>query len=151
MFTHQHEETLAQAEKALALNPSYSSMYYIIALAHAQQGQFTEAIQDLERVVELRGWQADRVGYLGYLQAISGDTVRARQELAVLHDLGEVGVHGLALVYAGLGETDEALEWLHRAVETDTGPLSYLKVHPVYDSLRSDPRFQLILKEAGFD
>jgi hypothetical protein len=57
-----------------------------------------------------------------------------------------------ALVYTGLGETDHAIEWVQKASEerADSWRLIFLKVAPVWDPLRSDPRFVELLKKIGF-
>ncbi len=55
----------------------------------------------------------------------------------------------IASIYAGLGEKDAAFEWLNEAAELRFGPLIYLKVNPIWDYLRSDPRFQGLLLRVG--
>ena len=57
--------------------------------------------------------------------------------------------HWIASIYAGLGEKDAAFEWLNKAAELRFGPLIYLKVNPIWDNLRSDPRFQVLLSRVG--
>jgi hypothetical protein len=57
-----------------------------------------------------------------------------------------VPAYDLALVCVGLGATDEAFEWLDRAYEERCGWLTYLKVEPRMDALRSDPRFNDLLR-----
>ena len=56
----------------------------------------------------------------------------------------------ILLIYIGLGEKDKAFEWLDKAYEQREGWNIQLKVDPVFDSLRSDPRFQQMLDKVGF-
>jgi hypothetical protein len=62
----------------------------------------------------------------------------------------KVGTYEIALVYAGLGEKDQAFEWLEKAYEAHDKGLIYLKVDPPVDPLRSDPRFQDLLRRMKF-
>ena len=61
----------------------------------------------------------------------------------------EVPAYYMALVYAGLGEKDEAFDWLEKAYQEHSWELVGLKVHPGFDPLRSDPRFQDIVHRVG--
>jgi hypothetical protein len=60
-----------------------------------------------------------------------------------------VSPHWIASIYAGLGENDAAFEWLDKAVEKRFGPLIYLNVNPIWDNLRSDPRFKTLGQRVG--
>jgi len=57
----------------------------------------------------------------------------------------------VALVYVGLGEKDQALEWLEKAAAQHSGYLAYVKTEPLMDGLRSDPRFDNLLRRIGLD
>jgi hypothetical protein len=55
----------------------------------------------------------------------------------------------VALVYAALGQKDEAFEWLETAFQDRQWMMAFLKVDPRWDTIRSDPRFDKLLKRTG--
>ena len=60
-----------------------------------------------------------------------------------------VDPYNVAVVYDGLGDIDRGIEWLRRAIRERSAAISDLKVDPAMDGLRTDPRFQLLLKQVG--
>ena len=83
---------------------------------------------------------------------MAGKTKEARRLLAELHDLAQkkyVTCSCFALIHVGLGEKQEALDWLEKGCERRELTLAALKIHPAYDDLRSEPRFGNILKRIG--
>ena len=72
------------------------------------------------------------------------------EELGALSKQRYVSSYYFAVVYAGLGETDQAFAWLEKAYEERSGLLPHLKVNPVWDPLRSAPRFVDLLRRIGF-
>jgi tetratricopeptide (TPR) repeat protein len=89
---------------------------------------------------------------IGYVQGVSGRRREALETLAELKRLTKeryVTPYGVALVYAGLGETDQALRWLERALEDRSHWLVWLKLDPRLDTLRSDRRYRSLLQGVG--
>jgi tetratricopeptide (TPR) repeat protein len=89
----------------------------------------------------------------GNTYARAGRVREARECLRELQDRLEeesFGVYEVALIYAGLGEKDHAFEWLERAYEEHDKGLIYLKVDPPLDPLRSDPRYEDLLRRMNF-
>jgi hypothetical protein len=95
----------------------------------------------------------DIVGALGYAYAVSGQRNEARKLLEELHD-PPAGQHvppiALAVIYTGLGETDRAFEWLEKTYEERSWHVCMIKVEPLFDSLRADPRSTDLLRRIGF-
>ena len=86
---------------------------------------------------------------LGYVHARVGHRVQARQILQQLADTAKeryTPALAFAMVHVGLGENDQALNWLEKAHEERFNRLAYLKHEPVWDPLRSDPRFVDLLR-----
>jgi hypothetical protein len=98
-----------------------------------------------ERWESLNAW-------LAHAYAALGKTVEARQLLTKLAEKSTqeyVSPYIIAIVYMGLNEIDEAFEWLFKAYDERNGWLPYLKVNPVFDTLRPDPRFDNLLRHIG--
>ena len=90
---------------------------------------------------------------LGHAYAVAGKTAQARKILDDLHALAKkqyVLPFGFAVIHTGLGENDEALEWLEKAYQDRNGWMVDLQVAPLLDPLRSDPRFQDLLRRMNF-
>jgi hypothetical protein len=88
------------------------------------------------------------LGALGQVYATAGNEGEARRFLGMLYEMTKtryVPSSCLALVHTGLGETDAALDLLERGVERRELPLNHMKVHPGYDALRGEPRFDRLL------
>ena len=83
---------------------------------------------------------------------MSGERGAARKVLKKLRGLSErsyVPSYGIAVIYAGLGETDRAFQWLEKAYGDRSEGLGLLKVSPEFDNLRSDPRFANLVSRSG--
>ena len=119
-----------------------------MGLLRLLSGRIDEGCALLERARDLSGGIAVTVGSLGSSYALSGRKDDARVMLGQLLESAEqryVSPVSIASIYLGLGETDEAFEWLDRAIDDRDGPVFTLKVNPIYDVLRADPRYQALL------
>ena len=86
---------------------------------------------------------------MGYVYAAAGrrtDALAMIKELQEQYDRGEVAGQDIAIVYVGLGDKDRAFEWLDKAFQDRRGWLAYLKIEPMLDSIRDDPRFHRMLE-----
>ncbi len=87
---------------------------------------------------------------LGYAYAVAGRRAEAQKVLDKLNELSKqsyVPAEAMACVYAGLGDKDKAFEWLEKTYEErSAAPFHPLKADPIYDPLRSDPRFVDLLR-----
>ena len=86
---------------------------------------------------------------LGHAYAMSGKRAEAQKVLAELKELLKgryVPAYEIAIVYVGLGDKAQALEWLEKAYEDHSFRLTFIKTWPELDSLRGEPRFQELLR-----
>lgn len=93
------------------------------------------------------------LGALGQACALAGregDARRLLQELTQLSQQRYVPCTAVAIIHLGLAEIEQALRWLERGCAQHELPVSGLKVHPVYDPLRTEPAFQSLLERIGF-
>jgi len=92
------------------------------------------------------------LGAMGHAYAVAGRTKEARNELETLRVLSKrhyVSPFYMAVVHTGLGEKEEAIDWLEKAFQDRSNGLVFLKMDPELDSLRSHPRFQELLRRIG--
>src|SRR5215472_13933706 len=121
--------------------------------AHAQKGNFSEALALLEKGRALGGDVPNILAAMGQIFAVSGDTESARSVLAQLTARaldGHVSSTCFALVHMGLGETERALDWLEKGCAQHELPMAMVKVHPVYDPLRGQERYHAIVRDMRF-
>jgi tetratricopeptide (TPR) repeat protein len=111
-------------------------------------------MEQYERAIQLAGASMQGVSAgLANALVVAGRTDEARAMLAELSRRRTeryVSAWALASIHAGLGEKEEALHWLDRAFEERDSSLVWLKVHPRFDALRGEPRFEALLERMRF-
>ena len=142
----------AQLEKTLTMDPNHHETHGILGSTYAQQGRYSEAIAEWQKGIELGGW--DKRGFLGYVYALSGRRGEAQKLLAQLLDEAKskpVSAYNIARIYTGLGEKEQAFSWLEKAIDERDSNLTMpgLKPDVQLDTLRSDPRFEELLRRMG--
>ena len=154
-YARRYDDAIAVYRKALELDPEFQAGHSDLARALEHSGRVDEAIKGYERAIALAGGSmADPSVGLANASAAAG---RRDEALAVLEELKRrrdrqyVSPWGLASIYARLGESGSALEWLERAYDEHDSTLVWLKVHPRFDALRSEPRFVALMRKMGFD
>jgi serine/threonine-protein kinase len=134
-------------------DPTFYKAYTSLGRAYAAEGKYLDAICMLEKGRALAGDVPNILAAMGQVYAYGGETERARQILAqleVMRAQSHVPSTAFAVVHVGLGETDRALDWLENACRQHESPLTSIKVHPIYDPLRGEPRFQEVLRRVRF-
>jgi Flp pilus assembly protein TadD len=119
---------------------------------YEQNGTYELAIAELQRAADLSNDNPIDLSALGHVYAVSGRREQASHTLQELRRLSAkryVSGYDLALVYVGLGEKDKALQALDQAFREHSAWMLHLKVDPRLDPLRSDPRFQDLLRRVG--
>ena len=150
----QYDQAIKQLRAVLEMDPDYSSAHYYLALAYVQKGMYDEAIANHLWVIERAGYQGETSdqGDLGYALAISGRRDEAQKMLdQLLEYAGQhyVSSYGIAEIYLGLGNREQALVWLEKAFAEREDSLLALSTEPKWDGLRSDPRFADLLRRIG--
>ncbi|MCP3981797.1 MAG: protein kinase [bacterium] len=153
-FARRYEESIRQAHRALELNPDYATAHRILGWAYEETGRHEEAIAAHTRAAELTAQEPNFAGQLGRAYAVAGRSDRAHdvlESLLVHAKTRYVSELDIAIVYAALGESESALDWLERAFDERADHLPYLKVNPRLDVLRSAPRFKTLLQRMGLE
>jgi TolB-like protein/Tfp pilus assembly protein PilF len=148
-FARHYDEAIEQYRKTLELDPNFALAHLSLGEAYRQKGMHQQAIAELQKAVVVSGEDHAKLAALGHAYAVSGRSTEAKKILEELKEESEgsyVPPYDFALIFAGLGEKDKALEWLQEAYEDRSAYLVYLNVEPIWDSLRSDPRFTDLLQ-----
>ena len=128
----------------LELNASFVRAHVILGKVYVQQGEFARGIEILQKAVELSGEDPVTLSALAHALALIGKTREAQKLVDDLHITAKqryVSAYHIAEVYLGLGNKDLAYKWLDQAYENRDVELVWLRVSPVFDSLRSESRF----------
>lgn len=151
-IARQFDQSIAQSRKALEMFPNFYSAHWALGSALVEKGDYTAGIEELEKAKTMQPTPSV-IGNLGYAYAKAGRKDEARKLLAALKELSKqryVSSYWIAMIYVGLNEKDEAFAWLEKAFQERSWWLMWIKMDPMVDSLRSDPRFQDLLRRIGF-
>ncbi len=147
------DEALARLQKTFELAPDFWFPHLHAASAYIEKGMLAEAIAEARKSKELSGGETHSMAFLGYALAKLGKQAEARAQLEELLKrsiVRHVPPYNIALIYNGLKEHDEALAWLKRGYEQRDPKMAFLKIEPKWNNLRSDPRFQDLMRRMNF-
>jgi TolB-like protein/Tfp pilus assembly protein PilF len=151
-FARQFEQAIEQAHKTLELDPNFAISYELLGEVYVSRGMYREGLSELEKYSALSRGRAMSLALLGYAHARLGERSQALRMLEQLEATSKeryTPAFSFAVVYAGLGEKDQAFAWLEKAYGERTSRLGYLKVEPLWDPLRPDPRFADLVRRMG--
>jgi len=147
------DEAVVQARRAIEMDSTFFVAYLRLGFAYAGQGKYPEAVAAFERSVHLAPGYVRQKGFLGYMYARAGRTTDARKilnELLVVEQRTYVPPTSIAILYLGLDRREDAIQWLDRGYASRDGDMVLLKVWPILDPLRGEPRFQALLGRMRF-
>ncbi len=153
LFTsRRYDNAIEQLKEVLDIDPSSTMAHNGLARCYALKGMSKEAIAEAREAIALSGGSTETLATLGNVYALAGMQEEAQKVLATLADLSKrkyVSAVGVAMIYAGQGDTERAFESLEEAYSNRDPWISDLKVHPSLDPLRSDPRFTNLVRRIG--
>lgn len=152
-YARRYDESIAQYRKLIQGDPHYGLARFCFGWALRRRGMYKEAISEAKKGVELTGESPFIQAGLAAAYAEAGEDDEARRLLSELHALSAeryVSLYHLALVYCHLGEEDEALDLLEQAFASSDPWIVWLGVEPQVDSLRSNPRFAVLLEQIKY-
>jgi tetratricopeptide (TPR) repeat protein len=150
-FTRQYDSAVQQLTKTLDMDPKFVPAQHALEAAYAQNGMYREAIAQRQKVLTLSG-NPDLAAAIGEDFQQSGYPGVMRSWLEGLQEVskrGYVSAYTIAQIHARLGEKSHALESLDQAFNQRDSNLTYIKVEPAFDDMRSDPKFQQLLQRLG--
>lgn len=146
-WARRYDEAIEQARKVVEINPNFYPAHVCLGLAYAQKHDFYSAIVELKKA---QGFCRDKCfGLIGQVSALSGDRAAALRAVQQIKRRPYVSPWLVAIVYAELGDKDQAFVWLEKAYKGREHDLAYSNVWPMFDSLRPDPRFKDLMRRIG--
>jgi len=149
-LAHFYDDSIRQSLKTIEMDPNFALAHNQLAQAYLQKHMYAEAVAELQKAVELSGDSPTCIANLARAYVATGKRSEAIKLLDVLKKRSSTGYSNsseIAMIYASLGDTDQAMNWLEKGFEERFNPGVLLR--PGFDPLRSDPRFQNLLRRIG--
>ena len=149
-IAHLYDDSVQQSRRTLELDPNFAIAHYELGQAFEQKRMHNEAIEEFKRAIELSGGNEICKANLAYAYATSGhkeEAIKIAEGLESQQGRHPSTESNIALIYVGLGDNDHAMFWLNKAYQARFNPS--ILVRPVFDPLRSDARFQELLRRIG--
>jgi tetratricopeptide (TPR) repeat protein len=143
---------LDECKRMVELDPSFFGTYQTLCIIYSKQGRFPEALASAQKGVELSNRSNATLALAGYVQGQSGRRDAAQAiivELEKRYAIKEADGRDLAIVYTGLDQKDKAFEWLEKSYQDRSLFMAVLRLEPLLESLRSDPRLQDLFRRIG--
>jgi TolB-like protein/tetratricopeptide (TPR) repeat protein len=152
-FGRDYNRTIEHCRHVIGLNEQFPNAHADLGRALLMTQQYPEAIRELERATQLGGGPMNGLGRLGYAYAVAGrreDALRILNRILVPPQGERVAPFAVALVHVGMGNREQAIQWLGRAVDERAVYVTSIGVDPLFDSLREDARFGALLRRINF-
>jgi serine/threonine-protein kinase len=153
-YAGRDDEAIARFNKTLEIEPNFWIAHNGLGRVYIRQGHYTEAIAVLTKARELSGGSTEPITQLGYALAKSGNRERAQVTLEELKSIAAenfVPAYSFAMIYNGLDEKEEALNYLEKSFQEREVQITFVKVDTRWDWLRAEPRFIEIIKHMNFE
>jgi TolB-like protein len=153
-FARRYDEAIEKLRQTIESDPRFFRAHLNLARAYQQKRMHEEALAEFQTATSLAPDNLAVFASLAHARAVSGRQEEARAALAQLIEMSKqkyVSPYLIAIIHAGLGQQDEAFEFLDRADQSRAEWMIYLSVDPRFDCLRKDARFQDLLRRAGFE
>lgn len=154
---HKYDLALVEWNEAMKIDANIPIVNADLGRIYLQQGKLSDAVAQFEKARALAGGEtggsATGGGYLGLAYAAAGrkkDAIRIVDELLLRSQKKYVSPLNIAMIYMGLGDKTHAFQWLEKGYTVRDGDMVLLRVSPLWDPLRSDPRFDALLRRMNF-
>jgi serine/threonine protein kinase/tetratricopeptide (TPR) repeat protein len=153
-YARRYDQAIEHYKSRIEMDPGFNVLHYYLGMAYVQKGMYEDAVEEFQESIILSTENAVDLALIGHVHAVSGRRDEAMNIINKLEELSKqeyVAPTLMALIYAELGQKNKAFKLLEEAYEKNDNRLIYLKVDPIFDSLRSDPRFTELLKKIGLE
>jgi len=150
VIAHFDDESMQQSLRTIEMDPGFALAHNQLGEAYIQKHMYEKAIVELRKAVQLSGDSPTCIASLARAYVLSGrrnEAVQLLNDLKKRSDLGHSSAPEIATIYASLGDTDQAMNWLDKAYNDRFNPGVLLR--PGFDPLRSDSRFQDLERRIG--
>jgi TolB-like protein len=144
-----YERAAQEAARAMELDPDYFMPHFILGRAYARMGKGSQAIAELKHKAASAEESPLMSAALGLAYGTSGQTRQTQKIVQAFSAFAKkryIPATYFGMLYAGLGDQEEALNWLEKAYEERADGLTWINVEPMFDNLRQHPRFQGLVK-----
>ena len=151
-LARRYDSAVQQSLNTVDLDPSFAAAHLILGESYIQQGKHKESLDELQKAADLSGNSSLYSAQVGVSLALAGEKSRARRLIRELQDVSTkryVSPYGMAQIYAALNDKEQTYKWLETGYRDRAVWMSYLAVDPVFDSVRSEDRFQDLLRRVG--
>ncbi|MGH9775488.1 MAG: protein kinase domain-containing protein [Candidatus Acidiferrales bacterium] len=151
-YTHHYDEAIEQLQTTIDLAPDFWPSYDLLGWSYEEKGRLPEAIDAYQKARRIEGAIAEPLASLGRAYALNGETAEALKVLDELKEFSKhnhVPLYNVATIYSALGDKNQAMAELEKAYEERSWYILQLAVDPKLDNLRSDPRYQDLVRRAG--
>ena len=150
-LTRQYEKAIEEVQKALEMERDYKPVLYLLGRTYEQCGQVDQAIEIFKKIFALSN-SPMFLGALGHAYAVSGQERLAREVLNDFQELSKrsyVSAYSQAIIHLALGDEDQTFACLEKACNDRCEMMTWLRIDPCFDTIRSDPRFTNLLHRVG--
>ena len=150
-YAGEYDSGIQVCQQAMRGNSNYPLLHFAIGQLYLYQGKYPLAQQELEKYYSLSNHDPDALAVLALIHARQGDRAGAKELLSKVADpkSGYTSAYDLAEIYAALSEKEHAYQLLDQAISEHTPALVQLLVDPAFAGMRSEPRFQQLLRRTG--
>jgi TolB-like protein/Tfp pilus assembly protein PilF len=152
-YARRYDESIKASLEAIDMDKGYPQTHMLLGMAYAAKSMTTEAIRALDRDREISAGEKPEIeSWIGVAYALAGQANEARQVYAGMVAESEnrfMSPFPLACICFVLGDVDRGFEWLAEGYKRRDPRMSFLKVHPACDSVRTDPRYRHWLEKMG--
>jgi eukaryotic-like serine/threonine-protein kinase len=151
-LARRYDEAIEQLRRAIDLEPNYWVSHVLLGRCYEQKGQLNEAVAEFEKARQIENSIPEVLASVGRGYALTGRKTEAHKILRELQDRAKrefVPAYTIAMIYTGLGLKEEAIQQIQKSYEEGSFYMIHLKVEPLLDSLRSDPRFNEVVRRVG--
>jgi TolB-like protein/DNA-binding winged helix-turn-helix (wHTH) protein/tetratricopeptide (TPR) repeat protein len=150
VLAHSYDESIRQSYKTIEMDPNFALAHNQLAQAYLQKHMYDEAVAEAQKAVQFSGGSPTCIANLARAYVAAGKRSEAVKLLGDLKKRSKPGYSNaseIAMIYASLGDTDQAMNWLEKGYEERFNPGVLLR--PAFDPLRSDSRFQNLVRRVG--
>ena len=154
-FMRRYDNAIEAFQKALLTTEGFWYAHWALSVVYFQKEMYEKSLTEIQKARDLyKGCQPRIESLIGMIYARTNKREEAQEVIEYLMELSKqkyVPPATIAVICFSLEKNDQGFEWLNKAFEVRDGLLTWLKVHPFLDSIRSDPRYTALLRKMNID